>query len=63
MTEILAIEANVAAVVAKVHSIVTEVHPVVSNFHPIVTGVAIITIAALGLGSNAYKEGSGEEDG
>jgi hypothetical protein len=40
-----------------------KVLPVVSDFHPIVTDVAIITIAALGLGSNAYKEGGSEEDG
>ena len=55
--------AKVAAVMAEVHSTMTKIHPVISNFHPIVTNVSIITMAALGLGSNAYEEGSGEEDG
>jgi hypothetical protein len=55
--------ANVAAVMAEVHSIMAKIHPVISNFHPIVTDVTIITMTALGLGSNAYNQGSGEEDG
>jgi hypothetical protein len=49
VAEIAAIEPDVATVMAKVL-------PVVSDFHPIVTDVAIITIAALGLGSNALNE-------
>jgi hypothetical protein len=53
---VLPVEAKVAAVMAEVHSIVT-------NFHPIATEVAIKTGAALGLGSNAYEEGGGKEDG
>jgi hypothetical protein len=48
---------------AKVAAIMTEVLPVVAYFHPIVTNVAIITVAALGLCSNAYEKGGGEEDG
>ena len=70
VAEVATIEANVATVMAEVHPVVakvsavtSEIHPVVSNFRAIVADVAIIAIAALGLGSNAYKEGGSEEDG